>query len=243
MSPNSSSDMAYYHNDVYGSKLLVKIFGSLLHGRVLEVGAGAGHVTIELAKRSKQVVAVEPTPSLFTELRERTLPLSNVSVIHGTLRDYVQREKASSDASNSLFDAIVYVNVLEHIEDDVTELSLAKELLRPSGFVIIVVPAHQWLYARVDQLTGHFRRYSKRTMTNVVSSSGLTLHSLRYFDSVGLVPYLVLYKWLRNVSTSGTNATIYSRVIMPISYMIFVLFRGRLLGKNLVAIAGASAAG
>jgi hypothetical protein len=140
-------------------------------------------------------------------------------------------------------DIVCCIDVLEHIEDDVTELSLAKELLRPSGFVIIVVPAHQWLYARVDQLTGHFRRYSKRTMTNVVSSSGLTLHNLRYFDSVGLVPYLVLYKWLRNVSTSGTNATIYSRVIMPISYMIFVLFRGRLLGKNLVAIAGASAAG
>jgi hypothetical protein len=60
---------------------------------------------------------------------------------------------------------------------------------------------------------------------------------MRYFDSIGLVPYLVLYKWLRSTATTGTNATIYSRLIMPISYFIYRVLRGRLIGKNLIAVA------
>jgi hypothetical protein len=51
------------------------------------------------------------------------------------------------------------------------------------------------------------------------------------------VPYLVLYKWLGSAATTGTSATIYSRVIMPISYLIYRVFRGRLIGKNLIAVA------
>jgi 2-polyprenyl-3-methyl-5-hydroxy-6-metoxy-1,4-benzoquinol methylase len=82
-------------------------------------------------------------------------------VVNGTLRDYVAQADAPARPV-PLFDAIVYINVLEHIEADAEELALAKELLRPGGSVLIVVPAHQWLYARVDQLTGHFRRYSKK---------------------------------------------------------------------------------
>jgi hypothetical protein len=71
----------------------------------------------------------------------------------------------------------------------------------------------------------------------VTRDNGLQIESMRYFDSIGLVPYLVLYKWLRSTATTGTNATIYSRVIMPISYLIYRVFRGRLIGKNLIAVA------
>jgi hypothetical protein len=75
----------------------------------------------------------------------------------------------------------------------------------------------------------------------VTRNSGLHIESMRYFDSVGLVPYLVIYKWLGSTATTGTNATIYSRVIMPISYLIYRVFRGRLIGKNLIAVAAIAA--
>ena len=241
LKPTSVTDAVYYHNDVYGSRILVNILQSYLHGRVLEVGAGAGFITTELAAHSNVVVAVEPTPELHEELSNRTAQLANVAVVRGTLRDYIQNKQSSSHSLPSRFDAIVYINVLEHIKDDIEELSLAKELLEPGGYVLIVVPAHQWLYARVDRLTGHFRRYSKRALGDVVSSSGLHLRDIKYFDSVGLLPYLMMYKLLQSTATSGTNAKVYSRIIMPISNMVFRFTRGRLIGKNLIAIAGASA--
>jgi len=231
-------DAVYYHNDAHGSRILVKILQAHLHGRVLEVGAGAGYITTELAGYSQHVVAVEPTPELHKQLRDRTAQLDNVSVFHGTLRDLVQSEDSSSGSTDMLFDSIVYINVLEHIENDAAELELAQTLLRPGGSVLIVVPAHQWLYARVDRLTGHFRRYSKRTLGSVIFSSGLVVREMKYFDAVGLLPYLVLYKWLGSTSTSGVSAKFYSRVILPISDIAYKLLRGRLLGKNLIVVAG-----
>jgi protein-L-isoaspartate O-methyltransferase len=236
VTPASLADAVYYHNDVFGSKILVRILRAHLQGNVLEVGAGAGYITSELALRAQRVVAIEPTSELHEQLSERTALLPNVSVVNGTLRDYVAQ--ADSPGPVPLFDAIVYINVLEHIEADAEELALAKELLHPGGSVLIVVPAHQWLYARVDQLTGHFRRYSKRSLCNIIASSGLEVRELKYFDAVGLFPYLVLYRWLRSTSTSGANAALYSRVIMPISYIAYRVFGGRLLGKNLIVVAG-----
>jgi SAM-dependent methyltransferase len=212
---------------------------------VLEVGAGAGYITTELAERCSEVVAIEPTKELHHTLIAHTQAHTNVIVVNALLSDYVRSRPASlgngasttTDVLGDLFDAVVYINVLEHIEHDGAELALATSLLRPGGRVLIVVPAHQWLYAKVDRLTGHFRRYSKKSLLAVTRDNGLRIESMRYFDSVGLVPYLVLYKWLRSTATTGTNATIYSRVIMPISYLIYRIFRGRVIGKNLIAVA------
>ena len=238
-------EAVYYHNDVHGSRILARILGPHLAGRVLEVGAGAGYITTELAERCSEVVAIEPTKELHHTLITHTQTHTNVTVVNAILSDYVRSRPTASGSSagtttgapGDLFDAVVYINVLEHIEHDGAELALATSLLRPGGRVLIVVPAHQWLYAKVDRLTGHFRRYSKKSLLAVTRDNGLRIESMRYFDSVGLVPYLVLYKWLRSTATTGTNATIYSRVIMPISYLIYRIFRGHVIGKNLIVVA------
>ena len=118
-----------------------------------------------------------------------------------------------------------------------TELSLAKSVLAPGGRVVIVVPAHQWLYSKVDRLTGHVMRYSKKSLRDVVQAAGLRVLDIRYFDIVGLIPYLVIYKWLRSTLIDGANAILYSRLILPISALFYRLSGGRLIGKNLIAVA------
>jgi SAM-dependent methyltransferase len=237
-SPLASAEEAiYYHNDIFGSRLLIRILQQHLAGTVLEVGAGGGAVTRALSPHCTAVLALEPNEELHTSLARQTSDLSNVSTKNEFLQRYVQSIATGSTDLQQQFDAIVYINVLEHIAEDLTELSLAKSVLKPDGRVLIVVPAHQWLYARVDRLTGHHRRYSKRGLQNAITRSGLHVESLRYFDAVGLLPYFVIYKLLRSTSTEGTNAVIYSRVIMPISYLLYRLTNGRLIGKNLVAVA------
>ena len=231
-----TTEAIYYHNDVFGAKILARILGPYLRGEVLEVGAGAGFITTEIGKRSQHVVAIEPTVSLFSLLRERVQSSTTVSIFNGTLQSFVNDSRVSTTMPR-LYDSIVYINVLEHIENDIDELALAKSLLKPDGTVLIVVPAHQWLYARIDHLTGHFRRYSRKSITSTISSSGLSARSVKYFDAIGVIPYLILYKWMRSTATSGSNATIYSRVIMPTSHLVYWFSRGRIIGKNLIAVA------
>ena len=234
--PVVAAEAIYYHNDVFGSKILVETVSSHLGERVLEVGAGAGFVTRELAKRARNIVALEPTSGPHSQLVENTAWLANVVAHEQTLKSFVGGGNRASQAMPT-FDSVVYINVLEHIGDDVTELSLAKSALNPDGRVVIVVPAHQWLYSKVDRLTGHFRRYSRKSLRDVVEAAGLRVLDIRYFDTVGLIPYLVIYKWLRSTQTDGANATVYSRLILPVSALLYRLSSGRLIGKNLIAVA------
>jgi len=234
--PVDAAEVVYYHNDVFGSAILVRIVASHIGESVLEVGAGAGFITRELAKRARRIVALEPTSGPHSQLAENIASLPNVIAHQQTLRSFVSEGNRASQAILG-FDSVVYINVLEHIENDVAELGLAKSALNSGGRVVIVVPAHQWLYSKVDRLTGHFRRYSKRSLRDVVQAAGLQMVDIRYFDTVGLIPYLVIYKLLRSTQTDGANATVYSRLILPVSALLYRLSGGRLIGKNLIAVA------
>ena len=235
--PALAEDSLYYHNDAFGSRILVRVLRRYIGQRTLEVGAGVGHITSQLAAHAREVVAIEPNRTLFAELQENTNHLSNVTVFNMTLEEFSHAHEKKLTTSAAYFDSIVYVNVLEHIEDDKKELSRAKQVLRGEGLVLIMVPAHPWLYCKSDRLSGHFRRYTRRGLQQLIKSSGLRCEHLRYFDSIGLIPYLVLYKWFRCVATTGANANIYSRLILPLSLGIYRATAGQLIGKNLVAVA------
>lgn len=235
--PLPANESSYYHNDSYGSQILVGLLRSQLGLSVLEVGAGAGFVTRELAKVAARVTAIEPNLDLFAELTDRTADLPNVVAHNLTLEEFVERQSESATSDGVMFDSVVYINVLEHIKDDSGELLRAQGLLSVSGSVLIVVPAHQWLYARVDHLSGHHRRYSRRLLRELVFEAGLEVDQIRYFDTVGLIPYFVIYKLLRSTAVNGANATIYSRLVLPVSVWFYRCSRGRLIGKNLIAVA------
>jgi protein-L-isoaspartate O-methyltransferase len=234
--PVDAAEAAYCHNDVFGSSILVRTVASHLGERVLEVGAGAGFITRELAKRGRHIVALEPPSEPHSQLVENVQSLTNVVVHQQTLQPFVG-EGHRTGQEMPTFDSVVHINVLKHIEDVVAELGLANSVLAPGGRVVIVVPAHQWLFSKVDRLTGHFRRYSKKSRRDVVLAADLRVLDVHYFDSVGLIPYLVIYKWLRSTCTQGANATVYSRLILPLSALLYRWSSGRLIGKNLIAVA------
>jgi len=236
MVPATAENSVYYHNDESGSRILVQLLQQELGETILEVGAGAGFITKELSGVGRHVVAIEPNRALFDELAKISQQHANVNVLNVTLAEFVQQHNGGP-ASTQRFDSIVYINVLEHIERDVEELELARAVLSPHGRVLIVVPAHQWLYSKVDRLSGHYRRYSKAGIAEQLMKAGLRPIRLQYFDAVGLLPYLVMYKWLRSTAVSGANAMVYSRIILPASKLLYRLSRGRLIGKNLIVVA------
>jgi SAM-dependent methyltransferase len=79
-------------------------------------------------------------------------------------------------------DTVVALNVVEHIEHDVEAVRSMTEIVTPGGRVVILVPAIQALYGEMDRELGHFRRYSKRSLTSVMSAAGLTVERLMWFS-------------------------------------------------------------
>jgi hypothetical protein len=193
-----------------------------------------GNVTREVSKLAQTIIAAEPNENLFVELESKTLDLRNVRAIQADSNQILIDDKFQAQK----FDTILYLNVLEHIEDDIAELGRARQMLTESGKVIIVVPAHMWLYSKIDKLTGHYRRYSRQSIFQVASRHFRQIQIMN-FDSVGLIPYWLVYKLGKSTQVSGANAKFYSWVILRFSHALFVTTRGRLIGKNLIVVAQA----
>ena len=132
------------------------------------------------------------------------------------------------------FDCILYVDVLEHIEDDRRELERASGHLAPGGSIVIVAPAHGWLYTPFDRAIGHFRRYSRTSLRAVVPDR-LEVTHMGYLDSVGMLASLGNRLLLRSASPSRAQIRFWDRILVPISRIVdpWLLHR---VGKSVVAV-------
>jgi SAM-dependent methyltransferase len=208
-----------------------------LGGRMLEVGAGAGTITRKLADRypNCRLVALEPAQNLVPALAAYGALSDRVTVHQETLAEYVRHGTGG-------FDAVLYLNVLEHIEDDAAELRLAAAVLRPGGALLVFGPGLEWLYSDLDYKAGHYRRYSPNQLRRLAERAGLLVERARYFDLLGVPPYYVVYKLLRQTGISGSTMWGYDWVVVPASRLLQRVLVRPPAGKNVVLVATRPAA-
>ena len=82
----------------------------------------------------------------------------------------------------SSYDAILALDVLEHLKDDVQGIRNISDALAPGGCAIIAVPAHPILWAINDINSMHYRRYTKKTFMELCQKSGLTIRYFSYYN-------------------------------------------------------------
>ena len=200
-----------------------------LTGNVAEVGAGSGNVAELLLERGlTHLTAIEPSAAMFRLLRERLSDNPRATVLHGLLGDLEERFRQA-------FDSIVYLNVLEHVEHDASELRRAYGCLRPGGHICLFVPALPWLYGRLDEEVGHLRRYDRAGLRAQVEAAGFHIVRLRYFDAAGVLPWLLYVRLLRRELTKSTVG-FYDRYVVPLTRALERRVSPP-LGKNLLCVA------
>src|SRR5687767_14839576 len=179
-----------------------------LRGDVLEVGAGLGANTKLLCGQTTSVrrwVCLEPDSSLLDVLR-KSIGLSSVEPRLGTVE--------SLDASER-FDAILYIDVLEHIPDDAMEIRRAAARLREGGHLIVLSPAHQWLFSPFDRAIGHHRRYTRGSMKQRAEGvDGLRLERCWYLDACGLFASAANKLLLRQAMPTLPQILFWDRVLV-----------------------------
>jgi SAM-dependent methyltransferase len=211
----------------YWSRLLQPF----LQGDVLEVGAGLGANT-RLLRTAAQTrwVCLEPDAQLLQQLRASldAAPLpAPCELRQGCVADL--------DAK-ALFDAILYIDVLEHIEDDSAELARAAAHLRDKGFLVVLAPAHNWLFSPFDASIGHYRRYDRRSLADAAKPvASLRLERLIYLDSCGLLASLANRLLLRQGMPTLKQILFWDRTLVPVSRLLDSLLLRR-LGKSVLAV-------
>ena len=227
--PYAGKELELFQHATVWKKYYGKFIQPFLHGKILEVGAGIGSTTIHLCNgRQEEWVCLEPDRENWKELDRRIqnkeLPSCCVPM-QGTLEDLPKGKK---------FNAILYIDVIEHIANEKAELQKAGELLEPGGHLIILVPAHQRLYSPFDKAIGHHRRYNKKMLKAAVPA-GLSLKAARYFDSVGMIASMMNKYFLKQDYPSLRQINFWDGVLVRISKITDPLTAYN-LGKSLIGI-------
>jgi len=149
-------------------------------GFILDVGGGNGYVARGLMDAGYETVLLEPgADGAQNAKRERLLP----TVINATLAE--ARIRAGTIPNIGLFD------VLEHIEDDHSFVGQMFDLVRPGGLLYLTVPAFNWLWSMSDVDAMHYRRYTKRSLGEVLAGRFDVLYSTYLFQRLVPVSFLM----------------------------------------------------
>ena len=202
---------------------------SLLGGDVLEVGAGIGANTPLLGPRLvRSWVCLEPDPELAQRAAAdlASSPMtSGCEVIVGTTQTLRQDLR---------FDVLLYIDVLEHIQHDAEELERAGLFLRSGGRLIVLSPAHQWLYTEFDRSIGHYRRYDRASLT-ACGPKTCTLCRVCYLDSVGLLASCANRLLLHQAMPELWSNSPWDRYMIPASTLLDRALFHR-AGKSILAV-------
>ncbi len=205
--------------------------------RVLDAGCGWGVTLKALERRGYQVAGMDVSRHALERLDRpgRTLIEANLS--------------ETIDNQTAAFDAVLTLDVIEHVDDDRAVVSGLARLVVPGGVVVLSVPAQPTLFSEFDTIQGHRRRYLPESLTAVFEGTGLILERLFWWGS-WLTPILERQR-SRPRSVAGESAAeTYRRYLQlppwPLSWALRLPFaweqpralRGRLqTGTSLFAVA------
>lgn len=180
-------------------------------GSVLEVGGGIGNFTCELARAAQSVISLEPNEYCYRQLVEKVSGLPNVITYRATVESLDEKIPVSREV-----DTVVLMNVLEHIQDDQAVLAKLQQRLKPSGRIVVLVPAGQWAFGSTDERLGHYRRYTKAYSRELVARLGMEIEKMRYYNFIGIWAWWWNAKIAKRHNQSDRQIQMFDKLFIPV---------------------------
>jgi len=151
---------------------ILSIIDAIAVGELLEIGCGAGALLVDLARRGFACTGLE-TSHRAAQTAEA------IAAACGTRGRIVREARPEWPGS---YDVVCAFDVLEHIKDDDSALRLWCDWIKPGGHLLLSVPAHSSRWGPGDVWAGHYRRYDRAPLLQLIASQGL---SVDYVESYG----------------------------------------------------------
>ncbi len=162
--------------------------------RILELGCGAGKLQEELGRRAYEAWGSDLEPEALAWCARR-----------GLERVFLHDASKPVPEDKGSFDAVLAVDLLEHLDDDATALAEWRRALRPGGRLVLHVPAHPSLYSYWDEMLGHRRRYTADTLAERLRAAGFVVERLTPTFAWLVLPAALFRKVLRRRSDASTT--------------------------------------
>jgi SAM-dependent methyltransferase len=150
-------------------------------GHILEIGSGLGNISQLFVNDGTTITLSDISDAYVNELRTRFAGTNHCGIVK------LDIASTELEANNSIYDTIIAINVIEHIENDEAVIRNMHRLLVSGGRIIILVPAYQLLFNKLDSGLGHFRRYTAARIVNTVQAHGFSVQRAFYFNFIGIL--------------------------------------------------------
>jgi 2-polyprenyl-3-methyl-5-hydroxy-6-metoxy-1,4-benzoquinol methylase len=179
-------------------------------GKILEIGSGIGNLSSFFVRDNFQITLSDINEEYIKHLQEKFNDTGKHNIMPLDLGTCTFSKENAGILHK--FDTVVFFNVLEHIENDHEAVENCKHLLRPGGTIVILVPAYQFLYCRLDRGLGHYRRYTAKQLFKLANATGLTIRKTFYFNALGIVAWFYA-KIFRLDGVPGKEMRIYDKLV------------------------------
>ncbi|HYT35754.1 MAG TPA: class I SAM-dependent methyltransferase [Ktedonobacteraceae bacterium] len=210
------------------NRWIAENFYSSIQAPLLEFGSGIGNIS-ELISSYTPLCLTDTDARMLAHLKNKFSHINDVSV------DFLDITQPPPEHLVESFQTVIGINVLEHVEDDQKALFHLGNVLKPSGRLLLLVPAKKWAYTDLDKQLGHFRRYEKKELAEKLVKASFQIEKLYFFNLVGLMSWIMRDKLQRSgglrpyqISSFDTIVPILKRVELKISMPV---------GISLIAIA------
>lgn len=180
--------------------------------KVLDFGCGSGYFVGELAQRGYQSFGLDISHEAI-QFGQRQ-GIRNIDVIDAHKINY----------PDNYFQAVLSLDVLEHLEDASWAIQEMERVLAPTGVAIIMVPAFQFLWGVQDEVAHHYRRYTMRSLVRAVrTSSGLDVVRSSYFNTFLFAPIAairLISRWF-HIRGRESDFDLNNRFLNVMLYAIF----------------------
>jgi len=147
---------------------------------ILDIGTGSGGM-IEVLSEYGRLTTFEPD-SQQMEITAEKYRHSHPAV------QFITAERGLDSLAPESFDLVTAFDVLEHCSDHTETLLQWSNLLKPNGRMLITVPAFPSLWGANDELSHHYRRYTKATLTEAFTGAGLNPSKISYINAFSFIP-------------------------------------------------------
>lgn len=194
---------------------------------VLEVGCGTGNLTRRFMGHCSRIIGID-TSDLF--MRHLKIDFPELEIYNFDISD--ERVKTLSEKG---IEAVVAVNVLEHVKEDEKALRNMRDILQPGGRLLLFVPALSWLFGTMDETVSHHRRYDKDELARKVADNGFTVEKIFFSNFLGIFGWYLNGRILKKKHFPIIQPLIFDKLV-PLLSKLEKIFKPA-IGMNLTVIA------
>lgn len=202
-------------------------------GEILEIGSGIGNISQFFLRDGATISLSDIEKSYFPRLQEKFGKYKNLREMHRL--DFSDKNLETNHPELlEKFDTIFALNVVEHIPDHELAMKNAMKMLKKGGKMVVLVPAFQSLYNEFDRQLDHQRRYSQKSLQNLLEVAGFEVIFSCYFNFIAILGWFVSGNILKEKMIPNGQMKFYDQLV-PL-WKVIDFFTRRLAGVSVIQV-------